>query len=146
VQSQSQGGVLTPDLPDQGVISFPDGLPGLDESARFHLLRLDDVAPILLLQDCDNDQISLPVVPVELIDPSYQLPMSDADWVALGLPAGDESRSELLCLTVLILPGADHPPTCNLLAPIVINTRTLVAKQVLQVESDYPSVFPLTAG
>jgi flagellar assembly factor FliW len=47
---------------------------------------------------------------------------------------------------VLVLPGADHPPTCNLLAPIVINTRTLVAKQILQVESDYPSVFPLTAG
>ena len=40
-------------------------------------------------------------------------------------------------------PAATSPPACNLMAPIVMNPKNRLAKQVLQIESDYPSVFPL---
>ena len=45
---------------------------------------------------------------------------------------------------VLVLPGEDLPPNCNLFAPIVVNVATRKAKQVLQLDSDYPTAFPLT--
>lgn len=143
VQPSVDPGVSAPAVADQSIITFPDGIPGLGESRYFHILQLDDVAPIMLLQDCEDEHVSIPMVPVELVDPGYKLSMSDEDRGVIGVEPGSDDRSGLLCLSVLILPGSDHPPTCNLLAPIVVNTRTRLAKQVIQVESDYPSVFPL---
>ena len=51
----------------------------------------------------------------------------------------------LLGFAVVVLPGADNPAGCNLLAPIVLNPKTRLGAQLLQAWSDYSAFHPLPA-
>ena len=138
------------DIADESIITFPEGLPGLDDCKRFVILRPEGIEPVLLLQHVGDEDLSLPVIPVKAVRDDYQLQLSHGDRKLLGFP--DEPGmpgnapclpEDALCLAVLVLPGEDLPPNCNLFAPIVVNVATRQAKQVLQLDSDYPTAFPL---
>ena len=138
------------DIADESIITFPEGLPGLDDCKRFVILRPEGIEPILLFQHVGDEDLSLPVIPVKAVREDYQLHLSHGDRKLLGFP--DEPGlpenapclpENALCLAVLVLPGEDLPPNCNLFAPIVVNVATRQAKQVLQLDSDYPTAFPL---
>jgi len=130
------------DIPEEGVITFPEGVPGLTSSTRFVIMRPEDMDPILVLQNVEDENVSLPLIPVHAVIRDYSLKLSGRDREVLGLSSGAE-QSRLLCLAVLILPGARRPAACNLFAPLVINPATLLAKQVAQLSSDYPSLHSL---
>lgn len=131
-----------PEIPEDSVIEFPDGVPGLGELRRFVVLRPDDLGPFVLLQSVENAEISLPLVPAQAVHQDYRLNLEEADRVALGA----ESDEGLAALAVVVLPSAGGAAACNLFAPIVVNFRKRLGRQVLQAESDYPTVFPLSAG
>ncbi len=138
------------DIADESIITFPEGLPGLDDCKRFVILRPEGIEPILLFQHVGDEDLSLPVIPVKAVREDYQLHLSPGDRKLLefpdepGLPGNAPRLPEnALCLAVLVLPGEDLPPNCNLFAPIVVNVATRQAKQVLQLDSDYPTAFPL---
>jgi flagellar assembly factor FliW len=74
----------------------------------------------------------------------YLLALSDEDRATLQVEP-DRDPAGLVCLAVLILPGAETPAACNLLAPIVINPASMRGKQVVQVDSGYSALQPLEA-
>jgi flagellar assembly factor FliW len=131
------------ELPEQGVISFPEGIPGFESARRFVLMKHDDYEPILLLQNAEGEKISVPVVPAQLVDPHYRLLLSARDCEVLGYSEPPELGFNVVCLLVLILPGDGGQTKCNLFAPIVINPRTMLAMQLMQIGSSYPSLYPL---
>jgi len=145
------------DIADESIITFPEGLPGLDDCKRFVILRPEGIEPILLFQYVEDENLSLPVIPVQAVMEDYQLQISPGDRELLGFPVEPGLAEKIpfqpeknqgwpenaLCLAVLVLPGEDLPPNCNLFAPIVVNAATRRAKQVLQLDSDYPTAFPL---
>lgn len=130
------------DIPEEGVITFPEGVPGLTASTRFVILRPEDMDPILVLQNVEDENVSLPLIPVHAVVGDYRLKLSSRDRDMLGLSSGAD-LSGLLCLAVLILAGASRPAACNLFAPLVVNPATRLAKQVAQLSSDYPSLHSL---
>ena len=132
------------DIADESIVTFPEGLPGLDDCKRFVILRPEGIEPILLFQYVEDENLSLPVIPVSAVRDDYQFQISSGDRELLGFPDGLDISETALCLAVLVLPGEDLPPNCNLFAPIVVNVATRKAKQVLQLDSDYPTAFPLT--
>ncbi len=127
-------------------IRFPEGLPGFEGSGCFVLVYSKEYAPVYFLQSASEPEVSLPVLPVQAVDSEYQLALSLGDRELLGLEEEPCVGGNLLCLVVLVLAGGDKPPACNLMAPIVVNPATSLAKQIVQIESDYPSVFPLEAS
>ena len=131
-----------PEIPEESVIEFPDGVPGLGELRRFVLLRPDDLGPIVLLQSVEDEQVSLPLVPAEVVHPEYQLRLGDAELRAISA----ERTDELAALAVVVLSSESGVAACNLFAPIVVNFKARIGRQILQADSDYPMVFPLTAG
>ena len=130
-------------IQDNAEIRFPEGLPGFGESESFVLIYSDEYAPVYFLQSVTEAEVSLPVLPVQTVDADYRLILSTGDRELLGIEDEPRLGENVVCLVVLVLSGGDKPSNCNLMAPIVMNPRTLLAKQVLQIESDYPSVFPL---
>ncbi len=129
-------------IPESAVITFPDGVPGLAGVKRFLILRPDGLDPIVMLQCVDAPEVSLPAIPMHAVRSDYVLRLPAEDRRGIEM---EDSMTEidLICLAVLILPGQDHPPACNLAAPIVINPNNRLARQVLQIESEYPAVYPL---
>ena len=98
--------------------------------------------PIAVLQSIEDEHVSLPVIPVHAVAQDYRLALSDEDRATLQAERGEDTAS-LVCLAVLILPGAETPAACNLLAPIVINPASMRGKQVVQLDSGYPALQPL---
>ncbi len=134
---------LPENIPESAVVTFPDGVPGLADAKRFLILRPDGLDPIVMLQSVDAPDVSLPAIPMHAVRADYRLCMPDGDRRAIEM-AETMTEVDLVCLAVLILPGENHPPACNLAAPIVINPNNRLARQVLQVESEYPALYPLS--
>jgi flagellar assembly factor FliW len=131
---------------DNAVIDFPEGLPGFDDRSQFVLLRPPGLHPVLLLENISEKTASLAVVAVEAVDRGYRLTLTPEDRQALGLEEEPQIAKNVLCLAVIVLAAHGKAPTCNLLAPIVINPANRRAKQIIQMESDYSIAHPLTGA
>ena len=129
-------------IPDESVIHFPEGVPGLDEARRFVILKPGNLEPVIVLQSLESEHVSLPVAPVRTVCADYQLQLREEDRAALEVEE-DWDPSSLLCLEVITPGTLKVPPVCNLFAPIVVNPSKMLGRQVLQIGGDYPTIHPL---
>jgi flagellar assembly factor FliW len=118
-------------------IEFPRGLPGFDDRRRFVALQFPDTVPLTFLQSLECPDLCFITMPVLAVDPQYRLEVNGEDLEQLELSPLRQPRigEDVLCLTVLSL--GESGPTANLLAPVVVNLRTLKAVQAVAPESGY---------
>lgn len=132
-----QGRGCTPDAARKAIV-FPDGLIGCPEWRRFVLLPGPPGSPAMRLQCLSHPSVCFVVADPRRIQPDYQLTVSREEMHDLGL---DDSETMILCtLTV-----RDDPPTvtANLLAPLVVNPRSGLGKQIVLADSGYSARHPL---
>lgn len=114
------------------ILTFADGIPGFEGCQRFALIAADELTPLSCLQGLDAPCPSfLAADPVKL-KPDYRPILSEPDRRALGLAEGDT-----VTLLVLLTIGL-REVTANLRAPVVINPRTRVGRQVLLEDQSLP--------
>ena len=118
-------------VPDASNNQFfmPEGLIGLPDFQKFQLFVDPESLPFVVLIATEGDKIQIPAVePVGLVE-NYRLDIGDADAEALGLVGPD---SNPLILTVATIKSYEpQKVTLNLAAPILINRRTRVGRQVV---------------
>lgn len=113
-------------VPQQLAVRFVAGIPGLEGYTRFSLTGIDDGA-VYWLQSDDAPEIALPVADAFALVPEYSFDLSTSDAAALGLA----HPADALVLAVLSVRQDTGAVTANLLAPVVINRTTWLAKQVI---------------
>jgi flagellar assembly factor FliW len=121
----------------QGTLRFPEGLPGFENLTQFVLLRDEELLPIIFLTSLGEPKICLPVMPVERLLEEYRLTLAEEDRRLLRFREEPIVGCNALCLAVLNLGDGLQPATANLLAPIVVNIETWIAKQIIQPDSPY---------
>jgi len=121
------------DVDEKKLIMFEDGIPGLEEYRRYTLLQFEESYPIIWLQSVDDGGICLPVLDTYAVLTGYVFDIGDEDVKELGL-GGPE---ELHVVSVLVIPDDIQQMTVNLAAPIIINTATGKAKQIMLNGGDY---------
>ena len=118
-------------VPDETNNQFymPEGLIGLPDFNKFELIVDPESLPFVVLRAVEGDEIQIPAVePVGLVE-NYRLDIGDADAEMLGLVGADANP---LILNVATIKSYDpQKVTLNLAAPILINRRTRVGKQVV---------------
>ena len=130
--------VLTPEIP---VIDLVHPLPGFPDHHRFALVQLDDDGVLCQLRSLDDPSLRFLVVPPVAFFPEYA-PVVDDDVVDdLQITAGDD----VVVLLVLNAGDSLSTTTANLLAPVVVNTATRRASQVILDDPDLPIAAPLVA-
>jgi flagellar assembly factor FliW len=108
------------------VLTFPWGLPGFAELRRFLVLAIPEQAGYVWLQSLDEVNVALPLCdPWSLFD-DYEAPLPYYAKQSLNLANADDFC--LLCVCVVGKGAAEM--TINLLAPVVINLKTRVGRQV----------------
>jgi flagellar assembly factor FliW len=131
---------------EESVMVFPDGIPAFEQERRFLALRQPASEPLVFMQSVANPHVCFATLPVAAACPGYRLSMAPEDLRALGLEKGRQPAigRDVLCLTILSL-TENAPPTVNLLAPIVVNLRTLRGRQAIRTDSLYThrEVLPL---
>jgi len=117
---------------------FPDGIPAFEQEKRFLAVRQPISEPLVFLQSLANPNVCFATLPAPSVCPGYQLNIASDDLETLGLEKGRQPSigDDVLCLAILSL-TENAPPTVNLLAPIVVNVRTLRGCQAIQPDSSY---------
>ncbi len=131
-------------VPDNSNNQFlmPEGLIGLPDFKKFQLIVDPESLPFVVLHSTEGDSIQIPALePVGFVE-NYKLNINDEDAQLLGLKGAD---SNPLILNVATIKSFEpQKVTLNLAAPIIINRRTRVGKQVLLINyQDYSTAHVL---
>lgn len=128
-------------IDDNKIITFQEGLPGLEEFSKFAILQFEESYPIVWLQSIDHSEICLPVIDSFSAMPDYAFNIADEDVKELEL-VGPE---DLHIISVLVIPDNIERMTLNQAAPIIINIRTGQARQIILNGGEYNARMPFFA-
>ena len=125
---------------DIPVIELVEPMPGFPGMTHFALVRLDEDGVLCALRSVDDPDLRFLVVPPQPFFPDYAPEIDDATVSALGV-----ARAEEVLVLLVVNPGDDAgDATANLLAPVLVNTRTHQGGQVV-LSDDLPIRAPLLA-
>lgn len=125
------------------VLRLPNGLPGFLHEREFALASFPDarLRGFKLLQSLERPDLSFIVVPLGTDNGMIQ--PQDVTEVLDNLSIDGEDAAFLLIVTVRNDPDHGVLATCNLRAPLVVDTRTRTAHQYVLRNDDYPIQHPL---
>jgi flagellar assembly factor FliW len=121
------------------VIVFTRGLPGFESESLFVPLEPEISKPVRYLQSLVTPGLCFITLPVRLVDPAYELRISDEDLALIGVERGEIESLECLAM---VSTAEDHP-SVNLLGPLVINPGTRQAVQAVRDDTRYSVRHPL---
>ena len=121
------------DVDEKKLIVFGDGIPGLEQYRKYALLQFEDSYPIVWLQSMEDTGICLPVLDTFKVLPDYIFDIDETDVKALEINSPDD----LHIVSVVVIPEDIQGMTVNLAAPIIINTITGKARQIVLSGSEY---------
>ena len=121
------------------IIQIPSGILGFPEDHNFCLVDAGDDTLILWLQSLSNPHLAFPVLEPKIFKPEYVVRLSAAELRELKLG----SIKDASVFTILTIPSPMTEMTANLKAPVVINTKQKIAKQVVLQENDQPIKYPM---
>jgi len=126
---------------DAHVVHLLDGLIGLPQLKEMEIVYSEEQLPFLWLNELAEDPITFAVVEPGSVIEDYTFEIDDEDANQLGIQTGDD----ILVLNITTLYAGETPEaTINLAAPIVINRRTRIGKQVILEDLDrYPTHYTL---
>ena len=115
------------------LIKIPSGIMGFPELTEFCLVDPNDDTLILWLQSTQNASFALPVLEPKIFMPTYAARLSAAELRELKLDNVNQSA----VFTILTIPADVTQMSANLKAPIVINLKEQIARQVVLQENEY---------
>lgn len=124
------------EIPEEQIYAFEPGLGGFEELRRYALI-LDDDSPVEWLQSLEDPNVCFAVMEpfIFLEDYAFELPDRDAEDLGLTQP------EDALVRCVLTIREEADEITANLVAPLVLNRATRLARQILIQDSMYAMRF-----
>jgi flagellar assembly factor FliW len=126
-------------ITEADLITFNEGLLGFSELRKFVLLDDPNDEIFAWLQSCERPAVAFPILEPELFAAAYKINLTKHDLESLHMTAQDKNR----IFTIVTIPEDATLMTANLKAPIVINVKERIAKQVVAQENDYPIKLPI---
>lgn len=127
------------------VLTFPEGLPGFDRLRRFalvpHHAPPGKGSPFIWLQSLDDGALAFLAMEPHQCFPDYAPRVPRAEMEELGL-TGPDARPRLYVL-LTVPPGRPLGITANLTAPVLLNTRGRLGRQVVLKTDQYGLRHPL---
>lgn len=134
VQSERFGEVA---YDETATLTFPHGLLGFEGESQFVVVPVDDEGVYTWLQSMTDPALAFLATSPHFFFDDYAPEVNDADVEDLELAGPSETL--LLCLVTIV----EDDISANLLGPIVVNTRTRRARQVVLGESRWSTREPL---
>jgi flagellar assembly factor FliW len=118
---------------EENVIRFPDGIPGFEGNKDWCFLG-EQEHPVKWLQNLEDGSIALPIMAPQAVCPEYDAKVPDSELEVIRPENVDDL---VLVCVVAIPPDAPWNMTVNLRAPIVINKRLNLGRQVIALNEEY---------
>ncbi len=108
-------------------INFTEGLLGFDALKKFFVVDPGDQTLILWLQSCDDPTVAFPIIEPRIFIPDYSIKLLPAEMNSLEL----ESLIDANVFAILTIPQNVAEMSANLKAPIIINNKNKLARQIV---------------
>jgi flagellar assembly factor FliW len=121
------------DVAEKSIMHMPQGMLGFESCKRFVLLEDRPDTPFKWLQAIDDPKLAFVVIdPTEFFS-DYEFELTDEDADSLDL----KDSTDAAIVTTVTIDGENDKVTTNLVGPVVINSRTLTAKQIVLQDERY---------
>ena len=124
------------EIDEKKVVHFPHGIPAFDEEKEFVVLPMphEEDSPYVFMQSLMTPELAFLMTNPFNFFGDYVFEIDDDSLEKLAI----KSQDELAIYTILTLPrGRVKDMTANLMAPIVINTANMEAKQIVLDKNRY---------
>jgi len=128
------------ELMEDIIITFPSGLIGFENQKEYSLCEVPGQSQFCRLFSKDKELTLLLLNPFAVF-PDYDITITDEDRAELSLT---EPENAFVLNTVTIPADDAEQITINLAAPIIINIKNRIGRQVILL-GDYPVKQPLVA-
>jgi flagellar assembly factor FliW len=122
---------------DERVMTFPNGLLGFPDHARFALIQTSEENYFFWLQSADDPNLAFVVTDPSTFFRDYQVPIREETRQDLQLENDADAQVFVICNKV------GEWLTGNLLGPIIINAQNRLAQQVVLTEKKWTTRQPL---
>lgn len=128
-------------IADEKIIEFPSGIIGFPELTQFALIHDEEkgVGGIHWLQSVQEPNFAMPVMDPLLVKEDYNPTVEDE----LLAPIGELIPEEILVMVTVTVPSDLTKMSVNLCGPIVINSATRKACQIIVEGEGYQVKYPI---
>ena len=122
------------EIEDKRIVHFDNGIPAFEDEHEFIILPYDEDSPYYFMQSLKTPELAFLMTVPFLFFPNYTFEIDDASIEELDIKPTDK----LAYYTLVTIPNYSiRYMTANLLAPIVLNTKNMRAKQIVLDKTDY---------
>lgn len=131
------------EVDENNAIHFTEGLPGFQDKKDFVILEHKPGSPFLWLQSMDTPDLAFVMINPFLVKSDYLQDLSTEEEALLK----SENCEEIIVFSLVSIPkGKAEKATANLMGPIVIESKSRNAKQVILANSGYSHRQPIILG
>ena len=134
------------DIEEQRIIHFRDGIPAFEDEHEFIILPYDEDSPYYFMQSLKTPDLAFLMTVPFLFFPNYTFEVDDATIEELNIKSDDK----ISYYSLVTIPNYSiRYMTANLLAPTILNTTNMQAKQLILEKTDYTTkerLFPDSRG
>ncbi len=125
-------------IKEDSIYTFAEGLLGFAALTRYVILDNPAGGPLQWLQSLEDEKLAFVICQSHLIKPDYDVPIRKQELQAIQL----EKLEDALIYTIMFVPK-DNPRgmTANLQGPLILNTRTKLAKQHVLINTEYSTKY-----
>ena len=127
------------EVTEDEIIHLSQGLLGFPEYTKFCLVDPGDDVLILWLQSVQSPEIAFPILEPKIFKLDYTVRLSAQELRELRL----ENINHSAVFSILTISDDVSLMTANLKAPIVVNLREKIAKQVVLQENEFSIKHPM---
>ena len=128
-------------IDESKIIDMRGGILGFEHLKKYVLHIKDDNNPFWWLQSLDDGAIAFVVINPYSAKADYEPMISDNDVKLLEI----EEAEDVVLLAILTIFQNPFSVSMNLRAPLVINAKKKIAKQIVLEDVTYPVQYYLTA-
>ncbi len=122
------------EIDEKRIVTFKDGIPAFENEHEFIILPYDEESPYYFMQSLKSPDLAFLLTIPFLFFPDYKFEVDDETLEELEIT----EKTKVFYYSLITIPnGSIRYMTTNLLAPIVLNTENMKAKQIVLEKSKY---------
>lgn len=122
------------EVDENNVVHFANGIPAFEGENEFVILPYDQESPYYFMQSLKSPDLAFLLTIPFLFFPDYTFEIDDETVKELEI----KNQENVMYYSMITIPnGSIRYMTANLLAPVVLNTDNMCAKQVVLEKSNY---------
>lgn len=121
------------EIKNSDIITFESGIPGFDDMNSYAIIPLSEDQVYLVLQSTETPELAFVITDPFIHFKEYEFSLSEETIHQLKI----ENEQDVVVYVILTLQEKINETTANLLAPLVMNTKQRLSKQIILHNTKY---------